>query len=114
MKSHKTILYAMALGLFGVLAGAAPAKAFCLINCEPKPEDAKKVFDNLVKKKFDKDAVIENFEITRFWPLDVEGAGHAGGMQWDGELRALAAAQRGFVSRSQSRRLGLEPPRGPR
>ncbi|MCX7899418.1 MAG: hypothetical protein N2444_04945 [Methylocystis sp.] len=67
-----------ALGLFAALAGAAPAKAFCLINCEPKPEDAKKVFENLVKKKFDQNAVIEKFEITRYWPLDVEGAGHAG------------------------------------
>lgn len=78
MKSYKTIMHIAALGLFGVFAAATPAKAFCLINCEPKPEDAKKVFENLVKKKFDKDAVIEKFEITRFWPLDVEGAGHAG------------------------------------
>jgi len=78
MKSYKTIIRITALALFGALAAATPAKAFCLINCEPKPEDAKKVFENLVKKKFDKDAVIEKFEITRFWPLDVEGAGHAG------------------------------------
>jgi hypothetical protein len=78
MKSYKTIMHIMALGLVGALAAATPAKAFCLINCQPKPEDAKKVFENLVKKKFDKDAVIEKFEITRFWPLDVEGAGHAG------------------------------------
>jgi hypothetical protein len=78
MRSYKTVMHIAALGLFGALAGAAPAKAFCLVNCEPKPEHAKKVFENLVKKKFDKDAVIEKFEITRFWPLDVEGAGHAG------------------------------------
>ncbi|MCC3246339.1 hypothetical protein LG047_13590 [Methylocystis sp. WRRC1] len=66
------------LALAGALAATVPAKAFCLINCEPKPEDARKVFENLVKTKFDKDAVIEKFDITRFWPLDVEGAGHAG------------------------------------
>ena len=38
MKSYKTIVHIMALSLFGALAGAAPAKAFCLVNCEPKPE----------------------------------------------------------------------------
>jgi hypothetical protein len=74
MKISKIIVLAM----FAAFVGAAPAKAFCLINCEPKPEDARKVFENLIKSKFDKDAVIEKFEITRFWPLDVEGAGHAG------------------------------------
>lgn len=67
-----------ALAFAGALAASAPAGAFCLINCEPKPEDAKKVFENLVKKKFDPNAVIEKFEVTRAWPLDVEGAGHAG------------------------------------
>jgi hypothetical protein len=67
-----------ALAMFAALAGALPAKAFCLMNCEPKPEDARKVFENLIKAKFDKDAVIEKFNVTRFWPLDVEGAGHAG------------------------------------
>ena len=67
-----------ALAMFAALAGALPAKAFCLMNCEPKPEDARKVFENLIKTKFDKDAVIEKFNVTRFWPLDVEGAGHAG------------------------------------
>lgn len=65
-----------ALALVGALALSAPAKAFCLINCEPKPEDARKVFDNLIKKKFDPDAKITRFEITRFWPIDVEGSGH--------------------------------------
>ena len=44
----------------------------------PSPSTRSKVFENLVKKKFDKDVVIEDFEVTRFWPLDVEGAGHAG------------------------------------
>jgi len=66
------------LALAGALAATVPAKAFCLMNCEPKPEDARKVFENLVKSKFDKDAVVEKFDITRFWPLDVEGSGHAG------------------------------------
>ena len=57
---------------------SAPANAFCVFNCEPKPEMARKVFENLVKKKFDPEAVVEKFDITRGWPLDVEGAGHAG------------------------------------
>ena len=38
MKSYKTIVHIMALSLFAAFAGAAPAKAFCLVNCEPKPE----------------------------------------------------------------------------
>ncbi len=72
------ILKIGALAMFAAFAGTVPAKAFCLINCEPKPEDARKVFENLIKKKFDENAVIEKFDVTRFWPLDVEGAGHAG------------------------------------
>ena len=67
-----------AAALVAGFAFSAPAKAFCVFNCEPKPEAARKVFENLVKKKFDPDAVIEKFDITRGWPLDVEGAGHAG------------------------------------
>jgi hypothetical protein len=72
------MLKIVALAMFAAFAGAVPAKAFCLINCQPKPEDAKKVFENLIKEKFDKDVAIEKFEVTRFWPLDVEGSGHAG------------------------------------
>jgi hypothetical protein len=56
----------------------ASANAWCLFGCEPSKDDARKVFENLVKKKFDPDAKIQNFEVTRFWRLDVEGAGHAG------------------------------------
>ena len=67
-----------ALTLLTFFAAAAPARAFCLMNCEPKPEAVKKVFENIIKKKFDADAVIEKFDITRGWALDVEGAGHAG------------------------------------
>jgi hypothetical protein len=73
----KLILAASAVVALSLFA-AAPARAFCLMNCEPKPEAARKVFENLVKKKFDPDAVIEKFEVTRAWALDVEGAGHAG------------------------------------
>lgn len=72
------ILKITALATFAAFAGAVPAKAFCLVNCEPKAEQARQVFENLIKAKFDKGAVIEKFEVTRFWPLDVEGAGHAG------------------------------------
>lgn len=67
-----------ALTLLTFVAMAAPARAFCLMNCEPKPEAARKVFENIIKKKFDADAIVEKFDITRGWALDVEGAGHAG------------------------------------
>ena len=67
-----------ALTLLTFFAAAAPARAFCLMNCEPKPEAARKVFENIIKKKFDADAIVEKFDITRGWALDVEGAGHAG------------------------------------
>jgi hypothetical protein len=73
----KKITLAAAL-LAGGFFAAGEAQAFCLLNCEPKPADAQKVFDNLIKKKFDPDAKIVKFEVDRFWPLDVEGAGHAG------------------------------------
>lgn len=67
-----------ALTLLTFVAAAAPVRAFCLMNCEPKPEAARKVFENIIKKKFDPDAIVEKFDITRGWALDVEGAGHAG------------------------------------
>ncbi len=73
----KRLMIAAAALTFGFLA-SAPARAFCIMNCEPKPEAARKVFENLVKKKFDPDAVVEKFDVTRSWPLDVEGASHAG------------------------------------
>ena len=66
-------LTVLALGL-----ATAPAKAICLFNCEPSEADARKVFDNLIKKKFDAEAKIVDFKVDRFWRLDVEGAGHAG------------------------------------
>lgn len=74
MKNFKIV----ALALFAGLAATAPAKAFCLFNCEPTEADARKVFDNIIKKKFDPDAKIVEFKVDRFWRLDVEGAGHAG------------------------------------
>ncbi len=67
-----------ALALFAAAVAAAPASAFCLFNCEPTEADARKVFENLIKKKFDPDAKIVDFKVDRFWRLDVEGAGHAG------------------------------------
>ncbi len=69
----------LALAAFATaLMANAPAKAFCLINCEPGPEQAKKAFENLVHEKFDPDAKLLDFKVDRFWRLDVEGAGHAG------------------------------------
>lgn len=67
-----------ALALFAGLAYAAPASAFCLMNCEPSEADARKVFENLVHAKFDPDAQVKEFKVDRFWRLDVEGSGHAG------------------------------------
>lgn len=72
------LLKFVALAAFVVFAAAAPAKAFCLFNCEPTEADARKVFENVVKKKFDPEAQIVDFKVDRFWRLDVEGAGHAG------------------------------------
>lgn len=64
---------------FSIAALASgPALAFCLMNCEPTEADAQKVFANLVHKKFDPDAKIEEFKVDRFWKLDVEGADHIG------------------------------------
>jgi hypothetical protein len=68
----------IALALFAAMLATAPAKAFCLFGCEPTNDDTRKVFENLVRKKFDPDAKIQAFDVTRFWRLDVEGAGHAG------------------------------------
>ncbi len=68
----------IALTLSVTMLATAPAHAFCLFGCEPTKDAARKVFDNLVKKKFDANANIQTFDVTRFWRLDVEGAGHAG------------------------------------
>jgi hypothetical protein len=66
-----------AAALIALAAATAPARAFCLFGCEPGEADARKVFDNLIKKKFDPDAKLTDFKVDRFWRLDVEGAGHA-------------------------------------
>jgi hypothetical protein len=71
-----TKLKIVALTLLAFGLATAPARAFCLFNCEPSEADARKVFENLVKKKFDPDAKVVSFEVTRFWRIDVEGAGH--------------------------------------
>jgi hypothetical protein len=68
----------ISMALFMTMLAMAPAKAFCLFACEPTADDTRKVFENLVRKKFDRDAKIQTFDVTRFWRLDVEGAGHAG------------------------------------
>ena len=74
MTKHKLIALAAAATILAI----TPAKAFCLMGCEPKEADARKVFENRVKKKFDPEAKIVDFKVDRFWRLDVEGAGHAG------------------------------------
>lgn len=68
----------LAAALSAAVFAGGPAKAFCLFSCEPTAENARKVFENRVKQKFDPDAVVETFEVSRFWRLDVEGAGHPG------------------------------------
>ncbi len=68
-----------ALAAFAATLGtSAPANAFCLLNCEPGPDQVRKVFENLIHDKYDPDAKIVDFKVDRFWRLDVEGAGHAG------------------------------------
>jgi hypothetical protein len=64
--------------LLAATLAAGRAEAFCLFSCEPTADDARKVFENRLKQKFGADAVVEKFDVTRFWRLDVEGAGHAG------------------------------------
>jgi hypothetical protein len=67
----------LAAALLAAAFAAGRAEAFCLFSCEPKAENARKVFENRVKQKFDPDAVLEKFDVSRFWRLDVEGAGHS-------------------------------------
>lgn len=74
---RKSLFFALAAFAMTVGAGA-PAKAFCLFGCEPGPDEAKKVFTNLIRNKFDPDAVVTDFKVDRFWRIDVEGAGHSG------------------------------------
>jgi hypothetical protein len=67
-----------ALAIAFAMIGAAPAKAFCLFGCEPNEADVRKVFENLIKKKFDPDAKVAEFVMDRFWRLDVTGANGKG------------------------------------
>ncbi|ATQ69726.1 MULTISPECIES: hypothetical protein [Methylosinus] len=70
-------VHVLAAALLAASLAGTRAEAFCLFSCEPTAENARKVFENRVKQKFAADAVIDKFEVTRFWRLDVEGAGHA-------------------------------------
>lgn len=72
MSSSKIISAA----LLTAAMSTARADAFCLFKCEPNAEDARKVFENRLKAKFDPNAKVVDFSVTRFWRLDVEGAGH--------------------------------------
>jgi hypothetical protein len=71
-------VHVLAAALLAASLAGSRAEAFCLFSCEPTAENARKVFENRVRQKFAADAVVEKFEVTRFWRLDVEGAGHAG------------------------------------
>jgi hypothetical protein len=64
------------MALFAAMLASAPAKAFCWLDCEPTEAAARKIFENVVKTKFDPDAKVVKFEVSRFWRLDVEGAAH--------------------------------------
>ena len=66
---RKLTLIATTLSI--IIAATAPAAALCLFGCEPTESDARKVFENLIKKKFDADAKIQEFKVDRFWRLDV-------------------------------------------
>jgi hypothetical protein len=71
-------VHVLAAALLAATLAGSRAEAFCLFSCEPTAENARKVFENRVKQKFDADAVVEKFDVSRFWRLDVEGAGHPG------------------------------------
>ncbi|MBG0809207.1 hypothetical protein IY145_07440 [Methylosinus sp. H3A] len=66
----------VAAALLATALTAGRAEAFCLFSCEPTADNARSVFENRLKKKFDPDARIVKFDVSRFWQLDVEGAGH--------------------------------------
>lgn len=68
----------VAAALLAASLTAGRAEAFCLFSCEPTADNARSVFENRLKKKFDPEAKVTKFEVSRFWRLDVEGAGHAG------------------------------------
>ncbi|WP_036292959.1 hypothetical protein [Methylosinus sp. PW1] len=70
----KSKIVAAALLVAALTAGRA--EAFCLFSCEPTADNARSVFENRLKKKFDADAKVVKFDVSRFWRLDVEGAGH--------------------------------------
>ncbi|MBI1868708.1 MAG: hypothetical protein HYS06_10520 [Methylocystis sp.] len=63
----------VALALLAATVLSARAEAFCFFGCKPTAADSRKVFENLVKQKFDPNINILSFEETRFWELDVEG-----------------------------------------
>lgn len=66
----------VAIALLAATFVAARAEALCLFSCEPTAAEARKVFENRVNQKFDPDAKVIDFEMTRFWRIDVEGSGH--------------------------------------
>jgi len=74
MRNFKLAAAALVAGLLST----AQAQAFCLFSCEPTAENARAVFDNIIKKRFDPDAKIVKFEVDRYWGLDVEGSSHKG------------------------------------
>ncbi|BBU60910.1 hypothetical protein MSC49_08450 [Methylosinus sp. C49] len=66
----------VAAALLATALTAGRAEAFCLFSCDPTADNARSVFENRLKQKFDPDVKVVKFEVSRFWQLDVEGAGH--------------------------------------
>jgi hypothetical protein len=77
MRSALTKLFALTL-MAGLLA-AGPAQAFCMFGgCDPTEAQAKTIFENLLKQRFDKPFKIVEFKQTMAERLEMHATGEKG------------------------------------
>lgn len=59
-------------------AGAGPATAFCMFGCDPTEAHARRIFENLLKERFDKPGRILEFKQTMSEKLEMHATGEKG------------------------------------
>ncbi|MBI1866997.1 MAG: hypothetical protein HYS06_01635 [Methylocystis sp.] len=68
----------LALALLVAPLAIDRASAFCMFGCNPTEADARTIFENLLKKRFDKPAKIVSFKQTMTESLEMHATGEKG------------------------------------
>lgn len=68
----------LTLALLAAPLAVDRAEAYCLFGCDPTEANARTIFENLLKKRFDKPAKIVSFQQTMAERLEMHATGEKG------------------------------------